>query len=63
MADFARAIQWLCLADVAQVGRAVGYGLGIGGSYSRRNKIFLFFPLHPKCLLLKVERVVDRDEF
>ena len=42
VADFARVIQWLCLTDVAQVGRAVGCGLGIGGSYSRRNKIFLF---------------------
>jgi hypothetical protein len=29
VADFTKAIQWLCLADVAQV----GYGLGIGGSY------------------------------
>jgi len=42
VADFARVIQWLCLADVAQVGRAVGYGLDFGGSYPRRNKIFLF---------------------
>jgi hypothetical protein len=54
VADFARAIQWLCLANVAQVERAVDYGLGIGGSYSRRSKVFL--SLHLKCLLLKLEK-------
>jgi hypothetical protein len=63
VADFAKAIQWLCLADVPQVGRAVGFGLGFGGSYSGRSKTFLF-PLHPKCLLLKLERLADSgDEF
>ena len=30
VADFARVVQWLCFADVPQVGRAVGCGLGIG---------------------------------
>lgn len=63
MAAFAKAIQWLFLADVAQVGRAVGYGLGIGGSYSAGARFF-FFQLRPNCLPLKLERLAESgDEF